>query len=118
MMTLEYFFLPRAKTPLLIAFANERGCTADYLLQEQLDRLNEDSAFSERLPKTQKRPPPATLVVESRLDISAQLTSKKGLVHGGSRHAIAPDASCLNFNFTRRFGLKQQAGTIRHIRVY
>jgi hypothetical protein len=57
-------------------------------------------------------------VVESRLDISAQLTSKKGLVHGGSRHAIAPDASCLNFNFTRRFGLKQQAGTIRHIRVY
>jgi hypothetical protein len=47
MMTLEYFFLPRAKTPLLIALANERGCTADDLLQEQLDRLNEDSAFSE-----------------------------------------------------------------------
>jgi len=33
-------------------------------------------------------------------------------VPGGGRHAIAPDASCLNFNSTRRFGLKQQAGTI------
>jgi hypothetical protein len=32
MMTLEYFFLPSAKTPLLIALANERGCTADDLL--------------------------------------------------------------------------------------
>jgi hypothetical protein len=31
----------------MIALANERGCTADDLLQEQLDRLNEDSAFSE-----------------------------------------------------------------------
>jgi len=41
------------------------------------------------------------------------VTSKKGLVHGASRHAIAPDASRLNFNFTRRFGLKQQAGTIK-----
>jgi hypothetical protein len=46
MMTLEYFLLPRAKTPLLIALANERGCTADDLLQEQLDRLNEDSVLS------------------------------------------------------------------------
>jgi hypothetical protein len=32
MMTVEYFFLPSAKTPLLIALANERGCAADDLL--------------------------------------------------------------------------------------